>query len=98
MLSLAVDVASLIEDLPVRIRASIVRRTLPFSTLTQFFAVGTNQLFLAARSLTLLPSRLVALGMFPFACRPFSPAVLVKIRIQSVASAWSPEPLGTARA
>src|SRR4029079_9929599 len=82
---------------PVRIRASIVRRTLPFSTLTQFFAVGTNQLFLAGRSLTLLPSRLVALGMFPFACRPFSPAVLVKIRIQSAASDLSFEPAGTAR-
>src|SRR4029079_13145326 len=69
----------------------------PFSTLTQFFAVGTNQLFLAARSLTLLPSRLVALGMFPFACRHFSPDVLVKIRIQSAASDLSFEPAGTAR-
>ena len=62
---------------PVRIRASIVRRTLPFSTLTQFFAVGTNQLRCAARSLTLCPSRLVALGMFPFAWKPRSLAVLV---------------------
>src|SRR5204863_7940537 len=97
MLSLAVDVASLMEDLPVRIRASIVRRMLPFSTLTQFFAVGTNQLRFAARSLTLLPSRLVALGMFPFAWRPFSPALLVKMRIQSAASDLSFEPAGTAR-
>ena len=35
--------------------------------------------------------------MFPFACRPFSPAVLVKIRIQSAASDLSFEPAGTAR-
>src|ERR671926_395976 len=97
MLSLAVDVASLIDDLPVRIRASIVRRTLPFSTLTQFFAVGTNQLRFAARSFTLLPSRLVAFGMLPFAWRVFSPSVDVKIRIQSFVRAWSFEPFGTAR-
>ena len=37
----------------------------PFSTFTQFFAVGTNQLRFAARSLTLLPRRLVVLGMLP---------------------------------
>ena len=76
MLSSAHAVAALMLVLPVRIWASIVRRMLPFSTLTQFFAVGTNQLRLAARSLTLVPSRLVAFGMFPFAWRPFSPAVL----------------------
>ena len=64
----------------------------PFSTLTQFFAVGTNQLRFAARSLTLLPRRFVAFGMLPFDWRPFSPAVLVKIRIQSVASALLLEP------
>src|ERR671926_405527 len=97
MLSLAVDVASLMEDLPVRIRASIVRRTLPFSTLTQFFAVGTNQLRFAARSFTLLPSRLVAFGMLPFAWSVFSASVLVKILIQSFASALSLLPFGTAR-
>src|SRR5438105_6973182 len=97
MLSLAVDVASLIESLPVRIRASIVRRTLPFSTLTQFFAVGTNQLRFAARSFTLLPSRLVAFGMLPFAWRVFSPSVDVKSRIQSFASDFSFAPAGTAR-
>src|SRR5690349_24912526 len=97
MLLSAKAAAALVLAFPVRIRASIVRSTLPFSTLTQFFAVGTNQLRFAARSLTLLPSRLVALGMFPFAWRPFSPAVLVKIRIQSVASDLSFEPAGTAR-
>src|SRR5919108_5652955 len=97
MLSLAVDVASLIEDLPVRMRASMVRRMLPFSTLTQFFAVGTNQLRFAARSFTLFPSRLVAFGMLPFACKVFSPSVLVKILIQSFARALSFEPFGTAR-
>src|SRR5919202_3818697 len=97
MLSLAVEVASLIEDLPVRIRASIVRSTLPFSTLTHVFAVGTNQLRFAARSFTLLPSRLVAFGMLPFAWRVFSPSVDVKIRIQSFASALSFAPAGTAR-
>src|SRR5215210_6389120 len=97
MLSLAQEAACWIVAFPVKMRASIVRRTLPFSTLTQFFAVGTNQLRWAARSLTLFPSRLVALGMFPFACRPRSLAVLVKMRIQSVASALSFEPAGTAR-
>jgi hypothetical protein len=45
---------------------------LPFSTSTQCFAVGTNQLRAAARSLTLEPSKLVAFGMLPFACRVFS--------------------------
>ena len=45
----------------------MLRRIFPFSTLTQFFAVGTNQLRLAARSLTLLPSRLVVFGMLPIA-------------------------------
>ena len=70
MLSLGDCGGCLMVAFPVRIRASIVRRMLPFSTLTQFFAVGTNQLRFAARSLTLLPSRLVAFGMFPFAWRP----------------------------
>src|SRR5262249_39931321 len=56
----AQEVASLMLSFPVRMRASIVRRTFPFSTLTQFFAVGTNQLRAAARSFTLVPSRLVA--------------------------------------
>ena len=65
----------------------MLRRMLPFSTSTQCFAVGTNQLRAAARSLTLLPSRLVAFGMLPFAWRPFSEAVLVKSLIQSAASA-----------
>src|ERR671936_2607191 len=97
MLSLAVEVASLIESLPVRMRASIVLRMFPFSTSTQCFAVGTNQLRLAARSFTLLPSRLVALGMFPLAWSVFSASVFVKGLIQSFASALSFEPFGTAR-
>src|SRR6478672_7978617 len=83
MLSLADDAACWIVSLPVRIWASMLRRMLPFSTSTQCFAVGTNQLRAAARSLTLVPSRLVAFGMLPFACRPFSEAVLVKSLIQS---------------
>ena len=56
MLSLADCAACLTVSRPVRIWASMLRRMLPFSTLTQFFAVGTNQLRRAARSLTLLPS------------------------------------------
>src|SRR3954462_4134456 len=75
----------------------MLRRTLPFSTSTQCFAVGTNQLREAARSLTLEPSRFVAFGMLPFAWRPFSPAVLVKSLIQSDASALSELVTGTAR-
>src|SRR5918911_1685945 len=97
MLSLAVEVASLIESLPVRMRASIVRRTFPFSTSTQCFAVGTNQLRLAARSFTLFPSRLVAFGMLPFAWSVFSASVFVKSLIQSFASDLSFDPFGTAR-
>src|SRR5918911_3197528 len=97
MLSLAVEVASLIESFPVRMRASIVRRMLPFSTSTQCFAVGTNQLRLAARSFTLLPSRLVALGMLPFAWSVRWAAVLVKILIQSFASALLSLRAGIAR-
>ena len=36
-----------------------------FSTLTQFLAVGTNQVLRAARSFTLFPSRFVAFGTLP---------------------------------
>src|SRR6516165_10485925 len=72
-------------------------RMLPFSTSTQCFAVGTNQLRAAARSLTLLPSRLVALGMLPLACRAFSELVLVKSLIHSAASALFELVTGTAR-
>src|SRR5215831_5678947 len=97
MLSLAEAAACLTESLPVRICASMLRRMLPFSTSTQCLAVGTNQLREAARSLTLLPRRLVAFGMLPFACRPFSEAVLVKSLIQSAASALLDEVTGTAR-
>src|SRR5690349_6231703 len=97
MLSSANEVAERMLALLVRIRASIVRRMFPFSTLTQFLAVGTNQLRFAARSFTLLPRRFVAFGMLPFDWRPFSPAVLVKMRIQSVARSLSLAPAGTAR-
>ncbi len=67
MLSLADWAACLTESRPVRIWASMLRRMLPFSTLTQFFAVGTNQLRRAARSLTLAPRRVVVFGMLPIA-------------------------------
>src|SRR5262245_48267778 len=97
MLSLADDAACLIVCLPVRICASMLRRILPFSTSTQCFAVGTNQLRTAARSLTLWPSRLVALGMLPFAWSDFSALVLVKSLIQSAAADLSPLVIGTAR-
>src|SRR6266487_5404059 len=95
MLSLADDAACLIDSLPVRICASMLRRMLPFSTSTQCFAVGTNQLRAAARSLTLAPSKLVAFGMLPLACSAFSELVLVKSLIQSAPSLL-PE-TGTAR-
>src|SRR5262245_28259314 len=96
MLSLAMPAASLMLDLPVRIRESMVRRTFPFSTLTQFFAVGTNQLFAAARSLTLLPSRLVVFGMFPFERIALIEALSVKALIQAAALSRL-VPTGTAR-
>src|SRR4249919_3036114 len=96
MLSLATEAASLMLDLPVRMRWSIVRRTFPFSTLTQFFDVGTNQLLRAARSLTLLPSRLVVFGMFPFARSTVIDALSVKALIHAAAAALS-APTGTAR-
>ena len=75
----------------------MLRRMLPFSTSTQCLAVGTNQLRDAARSLTDPPSRLVAFGMLPFACRVFSELVDVKSLIQSVASALFELVIGTAR-
>src|SRR5919201_3372928 len=87
---LADELAALMLDFPVRTRARMVRRIFAFSTSTQCGAVGTNQLRAAARSFTLVPSRLVAFGMLPFACSAFSDAVLVKILIQSFASVfWS---------
>src|SRR5215207_9149143 len=97
MLSLAHEAACWIVAFPVRMRASIVRRMLPFSTFTQFLAVGTNQLRWAARSLTLFPSRFVALGMLPFAWSPRSDSVLVKMRIQSFASVLLSLAFGIAR-
>src|SRR5689334_12579756 len=97
MLSPAEVAACWIDSLPVRICASMLRRMFPFSTSTQCLAVGTNQLRAAARSLTLLPRRLVAFGMFPFACSAFSEAVLVKSLIQSAPSDLLELVAGTAR-
>src|SRR5919201_2324760 len=97
MLSLAEEAACLIDSFPVRIWASMLRRMFPFSTSTQCFAVGTNQLRVAARSLMLLPSRFVAFGMFPFAWSERSDVVLVKSRIQSTASVLFELETGTAR-
>src|SRR3954463_16486715 len=75
----------------------MVRRMLPFSTSTQCFAVGTNQLAFAARSLTVPLSRLVAFGMFPTHRSAFSFAVLVKAAIQARALACELLCTGTAR-
>src|SRR5512132_447573 len=75
----------------------MLRRMLPFSTSTQCLAVGTNQLRCAARSLTEVPSRLVALGMLPFAWNTFSVGVSVKALIQSAASFLFELDTGTAR-
>src|SRR4029453_5727215 len=96
MLSLATDAASLIEDLPLRTRCSMVRRTFPFLSLTPFFDCGTNQLLRAARSLTVAPSRLVVFGMFPFARSAVIDALSVKALIHAAAAALLP-PRGTAR-
>src|SRR5207248_7670949 len=63
----------------------------------QCFAVGTNQLRAAARSLMLFESRLVAFGMLPFACSAFSDVVLVKSLIQSAARSLLELETGTAR-
>src|SRR5436309_833329 len=87
MLSLADDAACATVSLPMRIWASMLRRILPFSTSTQCFAAGTNQLRAAARSLTLEPRRLVAFGMLPLDWSERSASVLVKSLIQSAASA-----------
>src|SRR5689334_1136549 len=97
MLSLATVAACLTVSRPVRIWASIVLRILPFSTSTQCFACGTNQLREAARSLMLLPSRLVAFGMLPFFSSACSLALLVKSASHSIACAFEPLWVGTAR-
>src|SRR3954462_589679 len=97
MLSLATDAACLTESLPVRSCPSIVLRMLPFSTSTQCFACGTNQLRAAARSLTLVPRRLVAFGMLPFFSSAFSLAVLVKSAIHAIAADFELLWDGTAR-
>src|SRR5947199_8660603 len=67
--------------------------TSAFSTLTQFGAVGTNQLEAAAFAngascgLSLFtPASFVVLGMFPTLARPVSALVLVNALIQSAAS------------
>src|ERR1700745_508708 len=97
MLSLASVAACFTVNLPLRISDSMVRRIFPFSTSTQCFAAGRNQLGAAARSFTLVPSRLVAFGMLPFDWRSFSLLVLVKSLIQSAASALFELGAGTAR-
>src|SRR3954451_19623971 len=97
MLSLAELAACFTVSFPLRICASMLRRIFPFSTSTQCFACGTNQLCAAARSFTLFPSRLVAFGMLPFACSAFSADVPVKSFIQSAASAACLLVTGTAR-
>src|SRR3954454_3074474 len=97
MLSLAELAACATVSFPLRICASMLRRIFPFSTSTQCFACGTNQLCEAARSLTLLPSRLVAFGMLPFACSERSALVEVKSLIQSAASEVCLLVTGTAR-
>ena len=73
MLSLADWAACLTRQLAGQDLGEHVRRTLPFSTLTQFFAVGTNQLRAAAFSLIFdgLNSAVV-FGMLPIACSAFS--------------------------
>ena len=75
---------------------SIVLRMLPFSTSTQCFACGTNQLLAAARSFTLAPSRLVAFGMLPFFSSACSLALLVKSASHSIACAFEALCVGTA--
>src|SRR5437588_8692574 len=97
MFWLATRAACFTDSWPVRSWPSIVLMMLPFSTSTQCFACGTNQLRAAARSLTLLPSRLVAFGMLPFFSRAFSLAVLVKSAIQAIAAAFELLWDGTAR-
>src|SRR3954449_3580243 len=97
MLSLADDAACATVSFPMRIWASMLRRILPFSTSTQCFAAGTNQLRAAARSLTLEPSRFVAFGMLPLDWSERSASVLVKSLIQSAASAAFLLGAGTAR-
>src|SRR5262249_4279638 len=89
--------ACLMDCLPVRICASMFRRMLPFSTSTQCFACGTNQLRAAARSFTLVPRRFVALGMFPFACRACSESLDVKSAIHAAARVLFALVTGTAR-
>src|SRR5262249_55237544 len=75
----------------------MLRRILPFSTLTQFFAVGTNQLREAAFSLILVGLvSAVEFGMLPIPCSAFSDWVLVYAAIQSAASCLL-APIGTAR-
>src|SRR5581483_5891763 len=97
MLALAASAACFTDSFPVRIWRSMVRRMLPFSTSTQCFACGTNQLRFAARLLTELLRRFVAFGMLPTFWSSFSFFVLVKALIHAIA--WAEFLLcpGTAR-
>ena len=96
-MSLADAAACCTDSFPLRICASMFRRIFPFSTSTQCFAAGTNQLRAAARSFTLEPRRFVAFGMLPLAWRARWASVLVKSLIQSAASAVFLLGAGTAR-
>jgi hypothetical protein len=79
---------------PVKISASMFCSTWAFSTLTQFGAVGTNQLEVAARAngasaglLALMPTRDVVLGITPAELVSARIEVVdVNVRIQSTAS------------
>src|SRR5262245_22667999 len=96
MLSLADAAACLTVSLFVRIWASMLRRMLPFSTLTQFFAVGTTQAREADFSPTVFPSRLFVLGMVPSARIAVIDELLVYSLIQSTAACLF-APIGTPR-
>src|SRR5690349_5659808 len=79
-------------------------RTSPFSTFTQFGAVGTNQLDAAAAAngascgfAALTRASFVVLAMFPTFAMPVSESLFVNSLIQSAASAVFFEPAGIAR-
>src|SRR5437762_311512 len=63
MLSLARVAACLTVNFPPRISESMVRRMFPFSTPTQCFAAGTDQLRAAARTFPPCPSSLRAVDV-----------------------------------
>src|SRR5437588_9700829 len=97
MFWLATRAACFTDSWPVRSCPSIVLMMLPFSTSTQCFACGTNQLRAAARSLMLLPSRLDAFGMLPFFSSDCSLALLVKSASHSIACDFELLGVGMAR-